>query len=419
MSTLPATPAIDTETPQGELDATLDLMARLDTSDRFAKMKLRRVPVLGPGAPRISPQVRPAQAHALTREGVDDLVKSIGLIGQLQPVIVEELPDGSLHLLVGQRRMHALEFGNAEEIESPHYDGQMSALVVPGPLGQWERWAVQMAENIARKDLTATDQGRALWMARCTLLTERIREAGHEPPEEVLAVENPADRCVAIFEWKAGVEGLGTTGANWVDTAAALGLDLSEPMCKSKAKQFRDLGEELSARLDESGASHRARKATVDVAAMGGQGAADEILEAIGMFGEDTDSRMLEEAMMLRKEHPELEADEVARQVAAERGIAAKLEPSEPIGPVERDEIEEDDDEIEEADPVDCDALIRRLRDIDNDLAQKVEPHLRTAAGEVANGAPVGPRDASTLLLMADNLEAFAGRIRALGQCED
>ncbi|AXV10314.1 hypothetical protein DVS28_b0574 (plasmid) [Euzebya pacifica] len=417
MSTLTA-PEETVETDR--VDETIDLLSRLDTSDRFKSMELRDLPVLGKGAPRVNPQVRPAQAHALTREGVDELIQSMRFIGQLQPVIVEELPDGTLQLIAGQRRMNALEFAHAEEIDSRHFNGTMKALVFPGPLSEWELWAVQLAENIKRKDLTATDVGRALWMARCKLLVERVTAQDQEVPDEIMGISNPADRCVALFEWKDSIAGLGTTGANWLDTAEALGLDMSEPTAKAKAKQFRDLGETLSAKLDGQGASHRARKAAAEVTAASGQDAADEILTAIEQFGEDgADSRLVEEAMLLRRDNPEMGADEIVNQVAAERGMAERLEPDRPLGVLDRVEEIEPDDEVADPDPVDADALIRRLRDIDNGLSEKVEPHIRTVSGQVANGAPVSSRDAATLLMLAGNLEGFAGRIRALAQCEE
>ena len=142
-------------------------------------------------------------------------------------------------------------------------------------------------------------------------------------------------------------------------------------------------------------------------------------MQALAGFTDDADSRLVEEAMMLRRDNPDLAVDDIVGQVAAERGVATQLEPDGPIGVMAREEEIEFDDDEPDAEPVDVDALVRRLRDIENDIVGKVEPHLRTAAGQAANGQPVDARDAATLLLLADNIEGFADRIRKLAQCED
>lgn len=421
------------------------ILERLNAADAFAQKTLEQLPVTGDGSPRVEPQIRPAESFALTREGLDGLIKSLVGEGQVQPVIVERHDDGSLVLVAGQRRLTALRHIADEGLVSAALDGTVMALVVPGPLDPWARRAIQIAENTARKDLTATELGRMLWEGRYGLLLERLDEAGQQPPtDDFDAIINPADRCLALMDWKDGVDGLHNVGANWADVSATVGLELSEETAKSWAKQYRDLGEKTSEALDRRGASLRARREARNVVNAAGEDVAEEILAALDDFGDEwsQDSRVIEEAMRMASRHGDLDPAEIAETVITERmhasgggsvaptGARPNVVPEQPAGFPKGDtnvHAEDggtaigtvhvhagDDSHAGAGGRADIGTLVRRLRDIDGDLADKVDAHVKQLAADLNDGATLDPADAATLILLADNLERWAHHIRDL-----
>jgi ParB family transcriptional regulator, chromosome partitioning protein len=303
-------------------DVMRDLLSRLDISERLLNARLETIDLDGEIIIDIEPQARSRQSDSLTPKGLTDLISSIGVIGQLQPIIVEEHDGGDLVLIAGERRLSAMTQGRQDAPDNPHFSA-IRALVVPGPLSEWERRAVQLAENFARRDLTESDLGRALWYARCALLIERVRHLDHEPPAEVLAEGNPVERWKTLNEWRSTEGDLHNIGANWDDTVKTLGVELSEDRADEIAKAFRDIGEVDSEVLDELNASTRARKQVRAAKNEGLDAAVAELIEAVNDLrdGEEdvNPSRLLEEGAKRLRVSPDTDPRDILDQVVADQ----------------------------------------------------------------------------------------------------
>jgi len=128
-------------------------------------------------------------------ETLESLVISIKDKGLISPIAVEKMSDGRYLLLAGERRLTACELLEWKDIPVRIYEG----------LNQIDRGAIELAENIYRKDMTWDEQ---------VLLKKKIHE--HQ---------------IAIYgEWKNKDQG-GWTGEK---TAAMLG--------ESKSSLYDDLG---------------------------------------------------------------------------------------------------------------------------------------------------------------------------------
>src|SRR5215469_5403379 len=184
--------------------------------------RLERLPLTGPGAAFTEPQGRQGQSFA--PQALADLVTSIAAIGQLEPVLAEELPGPggpSYRLVSGERRLRAMLWGAARMRGNPHFEA-IEAIVCPGPLSEPERRDWQLAENLARQDLRPGELGAALLWRRCAMLGERMEAAGYPPPPAVLAIAGPAARYRALEA--AARQSRTGAAAPWADVLAAMGI---------------------------------------------------------------------------------------------------------------------------------------------------------------------------------------------------
>jgi len=92
--------------------------------DRHENLKTRRfelLPLRGDGAAFTDVQGRGWGSDPTTSPAeLADLISSIGAVGQLQPILVEELPDaGGRRVVSGERRLLALRWGSINQTRKP------------------------------------------------------------------------------------------------------------------------------------------------------------------------------------------------------------------------------------------------------------------------------------------------------------
>jgi ParB family chromosome partitioning protein len=108
---------------------------------------LREVPV-----ELIRPNPRQPR-HRFDESAIAELAESIGSRGVLQPIVIRPLPDGAYELVAGERRLRAARSAGLAEIPA-----------VVRETDDWERLDLALAENMAREDLNAVEQARAIAM---------------------------------------------------------------------------------------------------------------------------------------------------------------------------------------------------------------------------------------------------------------
>lgn len=85
------------------------------------------------------------------QEALEDLANSIREKGIIQPIVVEELPDGDYSIIAGERRFRAAGLAGLSEVP----------VIVHDPVSEEERLELALIENIQRADLTALEEARA------------------------------------------------------------------------------------------------------------------------------------------------------------------------------------------------------------------------------------------------------------------
>src|SRR6266480_2025694 len=160
------------QTPASALDAA----RRLSASPGLSQRRLELLPLSGPGS--IFAEVQGRRPGASTApEDLAELASSIASVGVLQPILVERLPDESLRLVAGERRLRAARWGAANLPPNPNFEA-IPAVVCPGPLPEEDRRTWQIAENLVRVDLAPGDLAAALVFERCAVLTTKLLAAG-------------------------------------------------------------------------------------------------------------------------------------------------------------------------------------------------------------------------------------------------
>ena len=107
-----------------------DVARRLSVSGRLSRRELEFLPLSGPGS--VFSEVQGRQPGASTTpEDLVELISSIAAVGVLQPILVERLPDDSLRLVAGERRLRAAKWGAANLPGNPHFT-RSRPLCAPG-----------------------------------------------------------------------------------------------------------------------------------------------------------------------------------------------------------------------------------------------------------------------------------------------
>src|SRR6266851_951877 len=186
----------DLSSPPGQTPGSArDAARRLSASPYLSQRRLELLPLSGPGS--VFAEVQGRRPGASTApEDLAELVSSIASVGVLQPILVERLPDGSLRLVAGERRLRAARWGAANLPPNPHFEA-IPAVVCPGPLPEEDRRTWQIAENLVRTDLAPGDLAAALvferWVDDVSMPSSsrvRSRPRRHQP--------NRSGRCLSF-----------------------------------------------------------------------------------------------------------------------------------------------------------------------------------------------------------------------------
>jgi hypothetical protein len=214
-----------------------DAARRLSASPWLSQRRLELLPLSGPGSVFSDVQGRRPGAST-TPEDLAELVSSIASVGVLQPILVERLPDETLRLVAGERRLRAARWGAANLPPNPHFD-VIPAVVCPGPLPEEDRRTWQIAENLVRVDLAPGELAAALVFERCAVLTTKLLTAGVPVPGSTVETEDPLQRFRALERIRLEAH-LHKIGAPWEEVLGRLGIQpasstVPSPHCRPRS----------------------------------------------------------------------------------------------------------------------------------------------------------------------------------------
>jgi ParB family chromosome partitioning protein len=292
------------QTPASALDAA----RRLSASPCLSQRRLELLPLSGPGS--VFAEVQGRRPGASTApEDLAELVSSIASVGVLQPILVERLPDETLRLVAGERRLRAARWGAANLPPNPHFEA-IPAVVCPGPLPEEDRRTWQIAENLVRVDLAPGDLAAALVFERCAVLTTKLLAAGVPVPGSTVETEDPLQRFRELERIRLEAH-LHKIGAPWEEVLARLGIQMGADSARQLYRAFSSLPAEVSTDMDAAGIGLATRLDYLRVD-RGCRDAARELWEAAKARGRP---ELLSGALRQRLQHPGLD-------VAAALGVA-------------------------------------------------------------------------------------------------
>jgi hypothetical protein len=294
-----------------------EVTERLAASQRLRQRRFETLPPDGPGAPWCEAQGR-GPGESTSAAGLVELISSIGTVGVLQPILVEELEDGFRRVVAGSRRLMAVRAGRLEDPTNPHFLA-VPALICPGPLSGPEIRTWQLIENLARTDLADGELGAALMWERCELLAMRLSAAGVSVSG---LSEDPRERWPALERARLDA-GLHAMGAPWGDVLGRLGLQLTKSKAEKVVRAFAALPTEMSSDMDAHQVAVSTRLDWIRFASTGRAEAADAIWAALKDRGRPT---LLRGAIVAADATPELDVDEVCdiAEAADEQARAAR-----------------------------------------------------------------------------------------------
>jgi ParB family chromosome partitioning protein len=220
---------------------------------------------------------------SMSPAGLIELVSSIGTLGMLQPILVEELPDGQRRLVAGERRLRAARLGGNRQPDNVHFN-HVPALVCTGPLSETDRRTWQVVENLARADLQPGELAEALLYQRCALMQERLCALGVEVPEALATMDDPVVRFRGLDQLRTRA-GQHHMGAPWRDVLGRLGTAMSEDTARRLVRAFAHLPVELSAAMDAHEVALATRLEFVQLGRRDGEETAVAIWEALEQAG--------------------------------------------------------------------------------------------------------------------------------------
>ena len=286
---------------------TADAVYRL--ADRHQRLQTRRfelLPLRGDGAAFTDVQGRGWGNDATTSPAeLVDLISSIAVVGQLQPILVEELTGGERRVVSGERRLRAMRWGSLHHPDNAHF-ASVAAVIVDGPLSDEERRSWQLIENLARADLQPGELAAALVYERCAVLTSRLLAHGATVPADIAALDDPLARFAALDKLRRSND-LHSVGAPWREVIQRIGIQLSEDKAKKLVAAFRVMPPDLSAEMDAAEVSLHSRMEFLKLH-RGRTDAAEEIWAAIQAREEP---QLLTRAVIEAMEHPAASAGEI------------------------------------------------------------------------------------------------------------
>ncbi|MEX2621563.1 MAG: ParB N-terminal domain-containing protein [Egibacteraceae bacterium] len=288
---------------------------RLARSERLTRRRFELLPLTGPGAAFTEVQGRLPGAST-TPEGLAELISSIATVGVLQPILVEELPDGRRRLVSGERRLRAAKWLATDQDADERFE-TIPAICCPGPLSEEERRVWQLVENLAREDLRPGELAAALLYERCAVLAAKLLAAGVSIPNEVTALEDPIARFRALDRLRLR-SGHSRMGAPWDEVLRRLGIQLGERKAQQLARAFATLPQELSAEMDAAKVALHTRLRYLKLD-QGNRAAARDIWDALRTR---RDPQLLAAAVQARLDQPELSTEDAIENAEAIRHAA-------------------------------------------------------------------------------------------------
>jgi len=317
----------------------VELARRLTLSDRLRARRLELLPLIGPGAAFTDVQGRqPGEATAPA--ALADLISSIGAVGVLQPILVEEA-DGRRLVVAGERRLRAARWGATADPENPHYQS-IPAVICPGPLAEEERRVWQLVENLAREDLQPGELGAALLFERCAVMGVKLLAAGVTVPAEVFTWDDPVARYRHLDRLRAGNP---KAAAPWDEVLRRLGIQLSARQARALVAAFTALPPELSSDFDAHKITLTTRQSYLRLDT-GRSAAAEQLWAAVKARG---NTRLLAAATAEILEQPDLNPDDAVdlaeqRHHDANAARAARLTRNDHDAANDADEVDEVDE---------------------------------------------------------------------------
>lgn len=277
-----------------------DAAARLARSERLSRRQFELLPLTGPGAAFAEVQGR-APGAAIAPEDLAELISSIATVGVLQPILVEQFPDGKRRLVTGERRLRAAKWVATNQPDEPRYQ-TIPAVTCPGPLPEEDRRVWQLVENLSREDLRPGELAAALMFERCAVLTAKLLAAGVPVPTDRL--DDPVARFRALDRLRLA-HGQSRVGAPWPEVLRRLGIQMTERRAQQLAHALASLPADLSADMDaHKVALHtRIRYLRLD---QGNRAAARDLWEAVKQRGRP---ELLTSAVRASQHDPGLTAD--------------------------------------------------------------------------------------------------------------
>lgn len=292
----------DLSSPLGHTPGSpLDAARRLSVSACLSQRRFELLPLSGPGSVFSDVQGR-RPGVSTTPEDLAELVSSIASVGVLQPILVERLPDESLRLVAGERRLRAARWGAANLPPNPHFEA-IPAVVCPGPLPEEDRRTWQIAENLVRADLAPGELAAALVFERCAVLTTKLLTAGVPVPSSTVEIDDPLQRFRDLERIRLEAQ-LHKIGAPWEEVLARLGIQMGADSARQLYRAFSSLPPEVSTDMDAAGISLATRLEYLRMD-RGCRGAARELWEAVKERGRP---ELLSGALRQRLERPGLDA---------------------------------------------------------------------------------------------------------------
>lgn len=375
----------------------VDLARRLTLSDRLRARRLELLPLTGPGAAFTDVQGRqPGESTAPA--ALADLISSIGAVGVLQPILVEDA-DGRRLLVAGERRLRAARWGATADPTNPHYQS-IPAVICPGPLAEEERRVWQLVENLAREDLQPGELGAALLFERCAVMATKLLAAGVTVPAEVFTWDDPVARYRHLDRLRANNP---KTAAPWDEVLRRLGIQLSARQARALVAAFTALAAELSSDFDAHKITLTTRQTYLRLNT-GRNAAAEQLWAAVKARG---NTRLLAAATSEALEHPNLDPDEAVdraeqRHLDANTARAAQL--------TRRDDTDLNTDES----GADNGPAPEGRRDEEpSRLAADALSALRQLLAALRSGGQLGRYEAGSLRLCLDELSTILHTQRA------
>lgn len=301
--------------PGAAAPGTLEIAKRLTLSERLRRRRFECLPLTGPGAVFTEVQGR-GPGSATAPANLVELISSIASVGVLQPVLVEELPDGQRRVVAGERRLRAARWGAVNHPDNPHFCS-LPAVVCPGPLSEEERRVWQLVENLAREDLQPGELAAALLYERCAVLVVKLLNAGVAVPRPAATLDDPVERFRALDRLRVDA-GLHHLGAPWTEVLRRLGIQMREEKARQLVRAFATLPEELS---DEMDAAKIALATRLEYLRLGG-GRAEAAAQLWEAVSKRQRPELLAAAVREQLEHPDLEAEEALERAAELREAA-------------------------------------------------------------------------------------------------